>query len=139
MADIVNVNDIKRGMTISFKLRNQYDTATYICKVAGVVDYTVAKLHGDILPTYQNVKKVVPDLAPITELTYLVCNREENGTILTNSTKIVAIEWMDISSIQIIDVLKHTDIRIFNAVGREQAILDILSDHGYICNVVKTS
>lgn len=137
MANIVALDDIKINMKLSFKLRNQYDTSTYICKVTGMVAYNVAKSYSDVLPTYQNVKKTVPDLAPITELTYLVCNRYENGTELTENSKMIAFEWIDQSSIQILDVLAHIDIRVYNVSGKEQAIIDILSDHGYTCDVIK--
>lgn len=139
MSDIVNLADLNIGDTISFKTMNAYDTVTWRGKITGFANYDLVRQMEDLLPYYQNVKKNSPDMADIEYLSYIVLDCYENLTTETYTRRIFAKEWLDPSSVKIIDMNKHMDIRIYDISETDiQRIRDILSDSGYSIAVINT-
>lgn len=137
MADLVSFDDLRIGTTISFKTYNGYDSNTWRGIINGIGDYTFAKGMDDLIPYYQNVKKSIPNMPAIENLTFYSMSVYENSLTKTTGKRVFAKEWIDQSSIKIIDMNSHVDFRVFNiTASNKQTIIDILSDHGYSCSII---
>ena len=135
--DIITINDLAIGQTISFKTYNQYDKVEWKGLIVGFGNYSLVSKLEDLLPYYQNVKKTQSNMADISELNYIIFDMYENITAETTNKRVIAKEWIDQSTLRLIDIHKTLDIRIFN-VGEADStkIIDILGDHGYSCSVL---
>lgn len=137
MADIVDLSTLAINTTISFKTLNAYDQNTWRGTITGSGNYNLVKTLTDLLPYYQQVKKSVPNLANIEDLNYLVFDMYENAISTTTNRRVFAKEWIDPSSVKIVDVRQHIDIRIFNVTSADQQkIIDILADHSYSSSAI---
>lgn len=131
---MISVNDIEIGQTISFKSISQYDNVEWRGVIVGFGDYNLIRSLQDILPYYQNVKKTKPDILPIDRLNYIILDVYENIKTTSTNRRVFAKEWIDVSSLKIVNVHNHIDLRIFNVEQHQlQIILDLLNANGYSC------
>lgn len=134
MSDVVNLDDIKQKDTISFKTINPYDNNEWRGVVIGFGTYDLVSKQDDLLPYYQEVKKTASGsgMANIEDLNYIIIDCYENALTTTTNRRVFAKEWIDISSVKLINVYQHVDIRVFGATEADKRkILDMLIDSGY--------
>lgn len=137
MSDIINVDELKIGQTISFKTYNQYDNVEWRGIIVGFGTYSLVQKLEDLLPYYQNVKKTQSNMADISELSYIIFDMYENISDDIKNKRIFAKEWIDQSTLKLIDTNENLDIRVYgiSEIDR-QKIIDILSDNGYSCAII---
>ena len=138
MATITDIRSLEMGTDISFTTKHTADGNTYQGTLIGFGNYSVVRSLMDILPYYQGVKKAVPDLAPMTELEYFIIEYlQEDIVDGSKSTKtfVCAFDWVESSSVTVISLREHFDIRIYNRPASEAAkVVELLQSHGYTCN-----
>lgn len=138
---VTNIRSLELGTDISFKTHHTADGNTYEGTLIGFGSYNVVRSLMDILPYYQGVKKAIADLAPMTELEYFIIEylQEDivDGSEITK-TFVCAFDWVVDSSVEVISLKQHFDIRIYNKPESEAAkIVALLQSHGYTCNKVE--
>lgn len=132
---IVNPTDLKVGDNVSFTSINPRDSVTWTGEIIALGKYNAVKNIEDLIPYYNEVKKVLPSMEPYTELTYIVLNYYQGGK--TNE-KVFALPWLNPSSIKILDTNKYFYIKIYDRDTTEvQGVLDLLTSHEYKCSWVK--
>lgn len=132
---IVNPTDLKVGDNVSFTSINPRDSVTWTGEIIALGKYNAVKNIEDLIPYYNEVKKVLPSMEPYTELTYIVLNYYQDGK--TNE-KVFALPWLNPSSIKILDTNKYFYIKIYDRDTTEvQGVLDLLTSHEYKCSWVK--
>lgn len=137
---MIDVNSLAIGQTIAFKTINQYDNVEWRGVIKGFGDYELISNMQDVLPYYQNVKKTNPSMAPITNLNYIVLDAYENVKTINTNRRVFAKEWIDPSSLKIINIYNYLDIRVLNVEADQlSTVLTILNDHGYSCAQHKTN
>lgn len=138
MAATINIRNLEMGTDISFKTWHTSDGNTYQGTLIGFGNYSVVKSLMDILPYYQGVKKAINSLAPMTELEYFIIEySQENIVDGSNMTKtfVCAFDWVQESSVELISLKEHFDIRIYNKPESDAAkVVELLQSHGYTCN-----
>lgn len=131
---MINLNDLTIGQTIAFKSISQYDNVEWRGVIVGFGDYNLIRSLQDVLPYYQNVKKTKPDILPIDRLNYVILDVYENTKTTVTNRRVFAKEWMDVSSLKIVNVHNYIDVRVFNVEQNQlQTILDLLNSNGYSC------
>jgi len=132
MPDIIDLGTVELGTSLSFTCAHPTDITVYEGKLIGRSAYSMVKfIEGDLVPYYREVSKILTDLPPYTELTYLTLEYEQDGQTLT---VVRAVEWINAASVKIINPNQSFNIRIYN---REQGIdgqkvIDLLQSHGYV-------
>lgn len=130
--DIVNLDNVKLFQTISFKTYNSYDTVEWKGVVNGIGGYDLVSKFEDLLPYHQNVKKSHPNIPELKDCTFLIIGAYENADTETTHRRIFAKEWIDESTVKIVDVNQKLDFRVYNVTEIDkQKIMDIMSDNGY--------
>lgn len=136
MADIIDLNTLELGTYLSFTCAHPTDLTVYEGKLIGRSTYAMVKfVDGDVVPYHREVAKVLTSIPPYTELIYLILEYEQDGQKLQ---VVRAIDWINASSIKIINPTQSFDIRVYN---REkgidgQRVIDLLQSHGYISGYV---
>ena len=132
---IVNPTDLKVGDNVSFTSINPRDSVTWTGEIIALGKYNAVKNIEDLIPYYNEVKKVLPSMEPYTELTYIVLNYYQDDK--TNE-KVFALPWLNPSSIKVLDTNKYFYIKIYDRDTTEvQEVLDLLTSHEYKCSWVK--
>lgn len=132
---IVNPTDLKVGDNVSFTSINPRDSVTWTGEIIAIGKYNAVKNIEDLIPYYNEVKKVLPSMEPYTELTYIVLNYYQDNK--TNE-KVFALPWLNLSSIKILDTDKYFYIKIYDRDTTEvQGVIDLLTAHEYKCSWVK--
>lgn len=81
--------------------------------------------------------KVLPDLKPIEKLVFLVISSYQDNKTLKFAR---ALDYIDPSSIIIIEQDQKFDIRVYNRAQSEAAtVVQLLEANGYVCSLVKTN
>ena len=133
MSTILSINELEIGQTISFKSISTYDTVEWRAKIIAFSDYELVKNLQDVLPYYQNVKKTNAGMLPIDKLSYMVLTVYENDLNISNR-RVFAKEWIDPSSLKLINLSNYIDVRIFDIEETKiQIILDLIFSNGYSC------
>ena len=128
------IDELKIRQKITFKCLNASDPVQYTGIIEGISSYSGVKDRTDLLPYYQGVKKSIPTMSPIEELSYFVIRIEQAG----KSTTIVrAKEWIDPASLSIVSTTSNVDIRVYGRTTEEAtAIIELLNSHGYKAAVI---
>ena len=128
---IVDLDSLKTDQTISFKTWDPNDGVTWVGKILGIGSYTLMSGQADLMPTYRAIKKVRPTMDPIDKLSYLMLQITQGDK---TARKVVAKEWLQQDSVQIINTATYFDVRIYDLdSSQEQTVLDLLSSHGIKC------
>lgn len=127
---IVNIDDLKVGDVISFTSRNPMDNVLWQGTITGICAYNVVQhLRNDLVPYYQETKKVLHDLEPVDKLEYLVLSINQEGAV---STLVMAKDWIEPTSVIKIEISKKFDIRIYDLdTEQAQTVLDLLRANGF--------
>lgn len=128
---IVDGNDVQVGDKIKFRTINTYDTNVWSGDVVGFCNYTMAKAYTDVVAYHTNVLKDndIPD--PVTELDYMIVKTIEGAF------RAFAIEWVQPTTLVIVDTTSNVTIKVFNVPSEEQTtILTLLRDNNYKCSIV---
>jgi hypothetical protein len=132
---IVDPFTLKLGENVKFKTLSNYDGKLWNGTVTGLLTYDDAVLREDILPVYREMAKSIANLAPIEDLHYASMRIMENNGIST--FKIIALEFIDPSTLVVNDVYEEIDIRIYGSAATEiPTILNLLKIHGYRCQYI---
>ena len=138
MSDVVDINTLNIGDTISFKTYNEYDTVERRAKLLGIANYDVVKKLEDLLPYYQEVKKTQGGMADIDQLTYFILDCYENSDNTAANKRVFAKEWIDVSTLRLINIGQHVDFRVYDVSSADvKKIQDIFSDYGYSISVIE--
>ena len=140
MSELLDINKLQLGDIIAFKSLNPYDAVKWRGKITGFGDYNLVKYMEDLVPYYQQVKKHVATIPNLENLSFIIVDCYENLTTEVSTRRIFAKEWIDASSLTLIDLNRHMDIRIFD-VGETDInrIKDLLSDHNFSMSVISIS
>ena len=129
---IVQISSLSIGTQVSFKTLHPSDNNLYEGTIVGRGQYSVVKSLMDILPYYQMVKKAKPDMAPMEELDYFILEYSQEG-LATNF--VCANDWVNTTSVKIIQLDQYFDIRVYNRPTSEiDTVLGLLGSHGYVCS-----
>ena len=109
MSDIISIDELKIGQTISFKTYNQYDNVEWRGIIVGFGTYSLVQKLEDLLPYYQNVKKTQSNMADISELSYIIFDMYENISDDIKNKRIFAKEWIDQSTLKLIDTNENLE------------------------------
>lgn len=140
MSELISVDELNIGQTIAFKTHNAYDNVEWRGTIVGIGDYSLVRKMDDLLPYYQNVKKSQTAMGDIETLSYLILDVYENAQTVMTNRRIFAKEWIDVSTLKIISITDHIDVRVFGTTSRDkQKILDILSDAGYSVTITAST
>ena len=117
---IINVDNINVGDTIRFKTKAIHDNVYWSGKVTGICGYDVARQFAganlDIY--YQDVKRVDTSIEPIENAKFIIVKSVQDENI--TKTVVFALDWIDQSTLEYVDVLGHVDIRVYN-ITKEKA------------------
>lgn len=127
---IIDVNSVVVGDIIAYKSRNPHDNVSWQGTVVGIASWQVVQnMQSDLLPYYQEVKKVHHAMDPISELQFFILAIRQGER---TATQIVAKEWIEPTSLVKLELSNYIDVRIFERPQEEtQTILDLLAAHGY--------
>lgn len=133
---IVDLDTLSVGDTITFRSINPLDNVLWNGTIVGVGTFdVVANMQRDLVPYYQEVKKVKSSMDPIDKLTFFILNIYQDGK---SSKLIMAKEWILESSVQKIVVNSYFDIRIYDIESDSNAetILTLLRANGFKAGLV---
>lgn len=131
---LVDPYSLTIGQTVSFNSVHPNDNVLYNGIIDGIVKYSIAKGYDDLLPYYRIVKKTLTSMAPIDELTYMILIQSQEDL---KKCVVMALEWIEPSSLKIIEKTNSFDIRIYERPRSEaNTIIKLLNDHEYKCALV---
>lgn len=127
---IINLNTLAVGDTIAFRSANPLDNVQWQATITGICSYDVVQnLREDMLPYYREVKKVIPTMNPIDQLTYFAMKYFQDGKV---ARLVMAMDWIEPSSVQKIELNSYFDIRIYDlSDDHAQIILDLLAANNF--------
>lgn len=138
--DLLDINNLQLGDIIAFKSLNPYDNVTWRGKITGFGDYNLVKYMEDLIPYYQNVKKHVAIMPELENLSFIIVDCYENLNTETSTRRIFAKEWIDPSSLIMIDLNKHIDIRIYDVNETDiNRIKDLLADNNFSMSIIEVT
>ena len=131
---LVDISSLNIGTQISFKTQHPNDNNLYEGTIAGFGNYNVVKNIMDLLPYYQSVKKKIPTLAPMEQLSYFILEYRQDDLA---RTFVCAFDWVNTSSVKVISLVKYYDFRVYNIEHSEvDTVIKLLQAHGYSCNEI---
>lgn len=142
MAETYGLDDIKQKDTIAFKTINPYDNNEWRGVVVGFGTYELVAKQYDLLPYYQEVKKVTSgtNMPEIEDLNFIIVDCYENALTSNTNRRIFAKEWIDVSSLRLINIYQHLDIRIFGVTSADTTkIMNMLLDYGYSAAIIENN
>ena len=110
---ITTPDQLSVGDTIRFKSISTHDNVYWKGTIQAICKYKAAKAFSDIDAYYLDVKKTYSALPAKEALTYYVLDVIENDGSIA-STRAFAVEWMDASTLELIEEDSYSDIRIYN-------------------------
>ena len=135
MSAVVDPSTLTIGQTIRFKSISVHDNVYWNGTIVGKVTYEIARAIEDIDTYYLDVKKYNADLAAKESLTYLVLQVKENETNVV--TRVFAVEWMDLATLEVVDVDSSTTIKIYDVTDSiAKEILGTIQAMGYSAEIV---
>ncbi len=131
---ITSADQLSVGDTIRFKFIINDDFVYWIRTIQAVCKHKAAKAFSDVDAYYLDIKKTNSSLPVKEALTYLVLDVIENDGSIT-STRAFAIEWMDPSTLELVEEDSYSDIRIYNVSDaiKAEIIKYITNDLHLIC------
>lgn len=132
---VVNPNDLKVGDTIRFKVMNPHDNIVWTGKIKSVCDYDIARQYEDIDTIYQDVQREIRTLGAKETLSYLLLRVQENDT--TISTRVFALDWIDKSTLELVEENTYTDFRVFDIdENKAEDLRKAITAMGYVVSIV---
>ena len=133
---MVDLTTLIPGQVISFLSKETFDQITHVGTVEAIGKFSMTTKYGDIVSRYQGMRKQDPTQAPMADLTYFVIRFEQNGLV---EFFIIARDWIEPSSVVILDIHQFFDIRILNRLPEidAQTVLDLLREAGFLCKLLK--
>lgn len=129
MADIVTGDEV--GATISFESKNAKDSVVWRGVVRGIVDYNVARMHGDPTSYHGAVSQVDSELPSVENCSFFLFELNEAPTG-TNKLRAFASEWISAGSLVIIADTVEVVLSVYDIdTNNHQAIVDVLKQNGY--------
>lgn len=131
---ITSADQLSVGDTIRFKSISTHDNVYWKGTIQAICKYKAAKAFSDVDAYYLDIKKTNSSLPVKEALTYLVLDVIENDGSIT-STRAFAIEWMDPSTLELVEEDSYSDIRIYNVSDaiKAEIIKYITNDLHLIC------
>jgi hypothetical protein len=130
MSLTLNGHAIDIGVKVQFNTINNYDPELWVGIVQGIVDYSVAKLIGDVDNFHNEVLKDTPGATPLVEQEFLIINTTDGSA--PGRKVVFAIEHINETSVALVDVDNDVDIRIFNIPESSVATaLQLLAENGF--------
>ena len=131
---LITADQLNVGDTIRFKSISTHDNVYWKGTIISICKYKAAKAFSDIDAYYLDVKKTYASLAAKESLTYLVLDVIENDGSIT-STRAFAVEWIDVSTLELIEEDSYSDIRIYNISDslKAEIIKYITNDLHLVC------
>lgn len=129
---LVDVNSLKIGQVISFQSKDAYDTLTQVGTIKAIGSYDIINtVVLEVLPRYKALKKQYHDMPPLDELEFLVLELVQDSKSVRYA---IAKEWIDPSSLQIIEQDKVFKINLYD-VDEAQIVeaLHVLTRNGFKC------
>jgi hypothetical protein len=133
---IVNYEDLTLGMTITFRTKNVSDIHQWIGTIDGFTKFKVVASQQDLVPYDIEIRKNNTDISPIEELRYLILTVKTDTSQQPNPLGVCAYEWIDLTTLQIIDDQHNVDIRVFDIGTRENELLLLLKSHGFLVKII---
>ena len=132
---ILDIKSIEIGTDISFKTINPLDNTLYEGKMIGKGNYDIVKNLYDILPYYQAVKKNNRTMDPIDKLEYFIIDYTQDGK---HAKFVCAYDWVESSTLKIIDLDYYFDIRIYNVGEQEKdRVIKLLESNQISCSLIE--
>lgn len=135
MSIVLNSLTIDIGTKLSFKTLASSDPVVWIGHVEAFASYPIASVISDVARTQSEVLKDVPGLSPLQNQDYIIISTTDTDD---PSIKVAfAIEWIDESSVSVIEVGSRFDIRIYDEPDDSKAIiLQLLAENGYKAKLI---
>ena len=134
---MVDLDTLVVGDTISFKSINPQDNVLWQGILTGICAYSVVQnMRTDLVPYYRAVKKLLPTMEPIEELTFFTFKIYQDGK---SSTLIMAKVWIEPTSVQKIEINKMFDVRIYDLdAANATTVLNLLTANGFKVGLVES-
>jgi hypothetical protein len=129
---IINYNDLSLGTTITFRTKNLSDIHQWIGIIDGFTKFKIVSTTQDLIPYDIEIRKNNPDLPPIEELRFLILTTRTDDTQQPNPLGVCAFEWIDLSTLQIIEDQHNVDIRVYDIGTRENELILLLKSHNFL-------
>jgi hypothetical protein len=134
---IIQYNELELKQSITFKTKNASDNHQWIGTITGFVEYSLTNRWAqDLIPYDREVRKVDITLDPVDQLRYIVLNAKTDINLQSNPLGIVAYEWIDLTTLQIIDDQNNLDLRIFDIGTRQVELIDLLRANNFLVRVL---
>jgi hypothetical protein len=129
------------GSRITFGSKNSKDNVIWRGVVKGIIDYTIAKMHGDIVSYQGAVLQTDAGIPALEDCTFFLYELDEAPSG-TNKLRVFANEWITPGSLEIIANTVRVNIVVYDInTNNHTNILDVLKQNGYdncrILNVVE--
>jgi isopentenyldiphosphate isomerase len=130
---LLSLDDLKIGQTISFRTQNVSDLHEWIGTITGIIDFSLTtQWIQDLLPYDREVRKANNTIPVVEELNYIVLKTRTDTTLQPNPIGVCAFEWMDLSTLHIIEDQHNVDIRIYDIGNREPELINLLKANGFL-------
>jgi isopentenyldiphosphate isomerase len=134
---ILQLSDLHIGQTISFRTKNNSDLHEWIGVITGIISFALTSVwNQDLLPYDREVRKVDNSIAPVEELNYIALKTRTDTNLQANPVGVCAYEWIDLSTLKIIEDQHNLDIRIFDIGNREQELITLLRSHNFLIRIL---
>ena len=131
MSSYITTDQLKVDQNISFKSINPQDLVEWSGKIISIGKYDAVKGLADLIPYYSQCKKINKDIIYYTEATYIVVQYTQNSI---TALKVMALDWIEESSLQLLDADAYFYLKIFNLSPSTYAntVIDLLNANGII-------
>lgn len=131
---IIDPSTLTIDQTIRFKSLSSHDNLLWSGTIEAICRYSAVTLLEDVIPYYKEIVKTHPELPVLEKLTFLQLSLLENYE--QKRTRFFAREWIDPSTLEIVEVATSFKIRIYDTPTAQQAtILQLLRSHGFTAQI----
>jgi hypothetical protein len=135
MSIVLNGQVIEVGTKLRFRTLASSDGVVWNGYVEAIARYPVARIVSDVARMHNEVLKDVPGLTPMQDQEYIILSTSDTDD---PSIKVAfAIEWIDESTVAVIEVGNRFDIRIYDEPDANLAvILQLLAENGFKAKLI---
>lgn len=127
---VVDPSTLTIGQVVRFKSISSHDNVLWAGTILSICLYDAVIDTEDVVPYYREVCKTHPELPTLQKLTFLQLALLENYE--QRRSRFFAREWIDPSTLQIVEVANTIDFRVYDTTQEQTAtILELLRSHGY--------
>ena len=132
----MSVHDIVKGQAIKFKTVLSHDNVVWSGTVSAVCDYYTAQHFEDLDVRHQEYCRENTTVLSKENLTYILLTVNENGT--QSVIHAFALDWIDASTLEEINVATYTDFRVYNiSVARANDLKTYIAGLGYVVETLE--